>query len=96
MVLINEFEMTAFELTSVMAGILKFISKKGTASPSEISKNVNSVAQSTISRNLQQLSISGLIKISDVNGKQKDCILTDEGKNALKQINNGKKLMILL
>lgn len=97
MILAYDEENTALEFTGVMANILFFLNKSNKpVSPSEIARNVENAVQSTISRNLQQLSIGGLVKVEEINGKNKECVITDEGKEALKKLNNGKKLMLLL
>jgi DNA-binding MarR family transcriptional regulator len=82
---IVSFKTVAFDVTDLMKRILKVIKQNGEASPTEIANKITDVAQSTISRNLQQLELADLIVINGINGKEKLCKLTPEGRIALRK-----------
>jgi len=89
------YENIAFIFTKLMGKILKIINMKGgSATPSEIVEQIDDASQSTISRNLRQLAVGGLIRIRKINGKQKECILTDKGKEALKLMQKDAELLV--
>ena len=87
------FEVVAFNITDLMERILKVIKQKGEATPTEILntiKKFQNVAQSTISRNIEQLKLAGLIEVRNINGKEKTCKLTKEGIKALNELKYSK------
>lgn len=90
-----KYERIAFPLTDLMKKILVIAKKQGGTTPmskivSEIQKN-SDIAQSTISRNIQNLAIVGLLKINGINGREKECSLTQDGKEV---IGSNTKIMV--
>jgi predicted transcriptional regulator len=90
-----EYDKVVFPLSNLMKKILVVVKKQGGTAPmskivSEIKKD-GDVAQSTISRNIQILTISGLLKMNGINGKEKECIITSDGREA---INSDAKVAI--